>query len=162
VDALIGRFCWNLEDVHRKLTPLEPDRMAACCHSLAAKLLDLHDWPLGKGVDHLAWPGVVQLFAGLMLNCVWTVLEAIDMALQQLIFTLQTLQLMTESTRLLALLLVGGKAVLTEHDVVSEAYRNSSCCNGCNFAPAQLAALAPAGNGRRGLAAPSSCDRLCH
>jgi hypothetical protein len=83
-----------------------------------------------QGVNHLAGTGVVELFAGLMLNGAGIVLQAVDVAAQAVVFALQFLHLELQCAGVLTFLLVGGEAVMAENDVKAHEDREHGCGNG--------------------------------
>src|ERR1700733_15025807 len=62
-------------------------------------------------VDHLARTGVVQFLAGLVLDCIGVVLKPIDVPLEQLVFSLQVMELAIQRSRILAFLLVHSEPI---------------------------------------------------
>lgn len=65
----------------------------------------------------------MQLFAGLMFNRVGVALEPFDMPLQLVVFLLQTMQLPIQILRILPLLLIRRKSVLSKDNVISHRQR---------------------------------------
>lgn len=88
-----------------------------------------------KSVDNLAGASVVQLFAGLVFDGIGIALQPLDMTFQQLIFPLKAAQLTLQHLRILPLLLVSRKSVLSEDDVIAHSNSEHSrpCC--CDLSP---------------------------
>ena len=92
----------------------------------------------GKGVDNLAGPGIVQLFARLMLNCIGIGLQPLHMAVQPRIFLLEIQDLLAKLMIFDALLLPGRKTVLPIDDAPSEKQDQRNCNASAGGAPDRL------------------------
>jgi hypothetical protein len=84
------------------------------------RLPRLGRWRRWHGVDNFAGPCVVELFARLVFDGARIVLKPVDVALQELVFTLEPLELDLQGASVLTFLLVGSESVLSEYDVVAE------------------------------------------
>ena len=67
----------------------------------------------------------MKLLACLMLDRSRIILQAVDMPLEGVVFGLQIIQLPFQCFRILLLLFIRGQPILTKHDVVSNAERQS-------------------------------------
>jgi len=85
----------------------------------------------------------MQLFASLMFDRVWVVLQPVDMPLQQLILPLQTMQLEIERLRILALLLIHRKPILPKDDVIPHRQRKQRSSTRCYFSPTHPGSFIP-------------------
>src|SRR5271170_6974705 len=103
----------------------------------------------GQRVDDLSRPRIVQLLASLMFNRIRVVLQSLDMPLQQLVLPLQAVQLAIQALRILPLLLIGRKSVLSEDDVIPQSNRNQCSCTRGDLAPARVTSFIQTGEHAR-------------
>ena len=88
-----------------------------------------------KGIDHLAWAGVVQLFASLMFDGIGVALQPLDVTFQQFVLPLKAAQLALQHLRVLSLLLVDRKPVLPKNDVKAHCNGEDCCRCGRDLSP---------------------------
>ena len=97
----------------------------------------------------------MQLFARLMFNRVRIALQTVYMSFEQFILPLQAMQLSLQRLKLLAFLLVGRQAILTEDNVITQPNRQRTGSNGRNLSPADRAVTAHMANcGSQSIANP--------
>ena len=82
----------------------------------------------------------MQFLAGLVLDCIGVVLKPIDVPLEQLVFSLQVMELAIQRSRILAFLLVHSEPILSEDDVIAHRNRKNSRSSGSDPSPARLGA----------------------
>lgn len=83
----------------------------------------------------------MQFFARLVFDRVRIALQPGDVTFQQVVLALKTAKLTVQALRVLPLLLVDGKTVLSKDDVVSHRDRKQRGCSGSDLSPAQPASL---------------------
>lgn len=87
-----------------------------------------------EGVDDFAGAGVVELGAGFVFDGAGVGLEAFDLIAEASVFEVELLHLLLEEFFVLALVLVGGDAVLAEKDVIAHKDSEYSGGNAGDFA----------------------------
>ena len=80
----------------------------------------------------------MQFFAGLVLNRIRIALQPLDMPLQQIVLSLQTMQLVVQGLRVLPLLLIHRKPILAKDYVVPHRQREQRGNTRRYFSPAHL------------------------
>jgi hypothetical protein len=119
-------------------------------------------WTRRKRINHFAWPRVMQLFASLMFDRIWVVLQPVDMPLQQVILPLQTMQLAIQRLRILPLLLIHGKPILPKDDVIPHRQCKQRSSTRCYFSPTHPTSLIQTNNGARPLCSRSRIVQRSH
>lgn len=104
-------------------------------------LLRLGRWRRWQGVDDLAGPGVVELFARLVFDGARIILKPVNVALQELVFPLEALELDLQGASVLTFLLVGNESVLSEYHVVAETDGDGRGSYGRDSSPAGVSPL---------------------
>ena len=102
---------------------------------------------VGEGDDDLAGAGVVELFAGLVLDGAGIGLEPGDMDAETVVLFGEFVDLAGEGGGVGALALVDGEAVLAEDDVVRKAYCEQGGGDGCGSAAVVIDAAERSGGG---------------
>jgi hypothetical protein len=80
----------------------------------------------------------VQLLACLVLDGAGIVLQTVDMALQQFVLSLETLQLAVKRSGVVTLLLIDRQAILAEDHMVAKSNGKSRSCHGYGLSPASV------------------------
>jgi len=100
----------------------------------------------------------VQFLAGLVLDCIGVALKAIDVPLEQFVFSLQVAELAIQRSRILALLLVHSEPILSEDDVIAHRNRENSRSSGSDPSPARLGAAIQTHDGGGPTLIRARCD----